>query len=145
MIGLDFRWLFFGCCHLVWLFGWLITSSLRGLPPVFQHRRDRPCRLVFVDAGTSDWGVSDQTTLIAESPSIIKRVSQRQNRFHFGIPTALDRSAHRVRAMKNEPTFALRSSPMLDDGDAGLARHNVPDGISAADATGQFVFVEAIF
>ena len=46
--------------------------------------------------------------------------------------------------MKNEPAFALRSAAMLDDGDAGLARHDVSDGISAADATGQLVVVEAI-
>ena len=76
---------------------------------------------------------------------MIQRVSQRQNRFHLGIPTGLDRSAHGVRAMENEPAFALRSAPMLDDGDAGLARHNVSDGITAADATGQFVVVETIF
>ena len=47
--------------------------------------------------------------------------------------------------MENEPAFALRSAAMLDDGDAGLARHDVSDGITAADATGQFVVVEAIF
>jgi hypothetical protein len=43
--------------------------------------------------------------------------------------------------MENEPTFALRSSPMLDDCDAGLARHDVSDGIATADATGQLVVV----
>ena len=89
--------------------------------------------------------VSGQTTLTAESLSMIKRVGQRQDRFHLGIPAGLDRSTHGVRAMKNEPAFALRSAPMLDDGDAGLARHNVADGIAAADSTGQLVVVETIF
>ena len=99
----------------------------------------------FGDARTSGWGVSDQTTLIERSPSMIKRVSQLQYRFHLWIPTGLDRSAHGVRAMENEPAFALRSAAMLDDGDAGLARHYVSDGIATADATGQFVVVETIF
>ena len=76
---------------------------------------------------------------------MIQRVSQRQDRFHLGIPAGLDGSAHRVRTMKNEPTFALRSAAMLDDCDAGLARHNVSDGIATADATGQLVVVETIF
>ena len=52
-------------------------------------------------------GVSDQTTLIERILSMIKRVGQRQNRLHFWIPAGLDRSAHRVRAMENEPAFAL--------------------------------------
>ena len=89
--------------------------------------------------------MSGQTTLTAESLSMIKRVSQRQDRFHLWIPTALDRSAHGVRSSKNEPAFALRVAPMLDDCDAGLGRHYVADGISAADATGQLVVVETVF
>jgi hypothetical protein len=76
---------------------------------------------------------------------MIKRVSQRQDRFHLGIPTALDRSAHGVRSSENKSAFALRVAPMLDDCDAGLARHNVADGISAADATGQLVIGETVF
>ena len=47
--------------------------------------------------------------------------------------------------MENEPAFALRSATMLDDGDAGLTRHDVPDGIATADATGQLVVVETVF
>ena len=34
---------------------------------------------------------------------------------------------------------------MLDDCDAGLTRHDVSDGITAADSTGQLVVVETIF
>jgi len=76
---------------------------------------------------------------------MIKRVSQRQDRFHLGIPTGSDRSAHSVRSSKNKSAFALRVASMLDDCDAGLGRHDVADGISAADATGQFVIVETVF
>ena len=47
--------------------------------------------------------------------------------------------------MENEPAFALRSAAMLDDCDAGLARHYVADGIATADATGQLVVVETVF
>jgi len=90
-------------------------------------------------------GVSGQAMLTAKSPSMIKRVSQRQDRLHLWIPTALDRSAHGVNSSKNEPALALRVAPMLDDCDAGLGRHDVADGISAADATGQFVIVKTVF
>ena len=83
--------------------------------------------------------------VIAEILSMVQRVSQRQYRFHLWIPTGLNRSAHGVRAVENEPAFALRASPMLDNCDAGLARHDVSDGIATADATGQLVVVEAIF
>jgi len=77
--------------------------------------------------------------------SMIKRVSQRQDRFHLWIPTGSDRSAHRVRSMENESALALRVATMLDNCDAGLARHYVADGITAADATGQLVIGETVF
>jgi len=73
--------------------------------------------------------------------SMIKQVCHRQDRFHFWIPAGSDRSAHRVCASENEPALALRVASMLDDCDADIGRHDVADGISAANATGQFVII----